>query len=199
MRRDILTEFYRAAAALVLLTVLTGLAYPLVVTALAQAAFPRQAGGSLILRNGRATGSELIGQPFSGAKYFWGRPSATPVTPDNALSSSGPNLGPTNPDLEKAVIARIKTLRDADKTAGLPVPADLVTSSASGLDPDISPEAAEYQVPRVARARALPVEDVRRLVQEHIEGRTWGILGEPRVNVLRLNRDLDMMEGAHSR
>jgi K+-transporting ATPase ATPase C chain len=175
------------------------LIYPLAVTVLAQTAFPRQAGGSLILRDGRATGSALIGQPFSSAKYFWGRPSATAVTPDNATSSSGSNLGPTNPDLEKAVAARIKTLRDADPTSGGTVPADLVTSSASGLDPDISPKAADYQVSRVAHARGLAIDDVRRLVQEHVEARTWGILGEPRVNVLRLNRALDMMEGAHSR
>jgi K+-transporting ATPase ATPase C chain len=193
MRRDILKEFYRALAALVLLTILTGMVYPLVVTVLAQTAFPRQAGGSLILRDGRAVGSELIGQPFSSPKYFWGRPSATAVTPDNATSSSGSNLGPTNPDLEKAVAARIKTLQDADPGFRTPVPADLVTSSASGLDPDISPEAAECQIPRVARVRGLAVEDVHRLVQEHVEARTWGVLGEPRVNVLQLNLALDAL------
>jgi K+-transporting ATPase ATPase C chain len=135
----------------------------------------------------------LIGQPFSGAKYFWGRPSATTPFPYNAGSSSGSNLGPTNPDLEKAVAERIKTLRSADPSLRTPVPADLVTSSASGLDPDISPEAAEYQVSRVAHARGLSVEEVRRLVQELVEARTWGILGEPRVNVLQLNLALDAL------
>jgi K+-transporting ATPase ATPase C chain len=193
MRRDILTEFYRAFVALVLLTLLTGVVYPLVVTVLSQAAFPRQANGSLVIRDRRAAGSELIGQPFSGAKYFWGRPSATTPFPYNAGSSSGSNLGPTNPDLEKAVAERIKTLRSADPSLRTPVPADLVTSSASGLDPDISPEAAEYQVSRVAHARGLSVEEVRRLVQEHVEARTWGILGEPRVNVLQLNLALDAL------
>jgi len=199
MRRDILTEFYRALAALVLLTILTGLVYPLVVTVLSQTAFPGPANGSLIIRDGRPAGSELIGQPFSNAKYFWGRPSATAPFPYNAGSSSGSNLGPTNPDLEKTVAARIKTLWDADPGSRPPVPADLVTSSASGLDPHISPGAAEYQVPRVAHARGLGVEEVRQLVRKHTEDRTWGILGEPRVNVLRLNRELDMMEPAPSR
>jgi K+-transporting ATPase ATPase C chain len=127
MRRDILTEFYRAFVALVLLTLLTGVVYPLVVTVLSQAAFPRQANGSLVIRDRRAAGSELIGQPFSGAKYFWGRPSATTPFPYNAGSSSGSNLGPTNPDLEKAVAERIKTLRSADPSLRTPVPADLVT------------------------------------------------------------------------
>ena len=193
MRRDILTEFYRAFVALVLFTLLTGVVYPLVVTVLSQAAFPRQANGSLVIRDRRAAGSELIGQPFSGAKYFWGRPSATTPFPYNAGSSSGSNLGPTNPDLEKAVAERIKTLRSADPSLRTPVPADLVTSSASGLDPDISPETAESQVSRVAHVRGLSVEEVRRLVQEHVEARTWGILGEPRVNVLQLNLALDAL------
>ena len=199
MRREIISEFYPALAALVLFTILTGLVYPLVVTVVSQAVLPHQANGSLIMRDGSATGSELIGQPFSNAKYFWGRPSATTPYPYNAGSSSGSNLGPTNPDLEKAVAERIKVLQEVDPGSSAPVPADLVTSSASGLDPHISPEAAKYQVPRVARARGLSVEEVRRLVNEKTEGRTWEMLGEPRVNVLRLNRALDMMSAAHSR
>ncbi len=199
MRRDILSELYRAFGALALLTLLTGVVYPLVVTAVAQAAFPREANGSLIVRDGRAVGSDLVGQPFSDPNYFWPRLSATTPFPYNAGSSSGSNLGPTNPALDNEVLGRIKALRDADPDARLPVPADLVTSSASGLDPDISPEAAYYQARRVAKVRGLSVEDVRKLVSEHVEDRTWGVLGEPRVNVLRLNHDLDMMKAAQAR
>jgi K+-transporting ATPase ATPase C chain len=199
MHRDIVREFYPALAALVVFTALTGVVYPLVVTALAQVAFTHQANGSLVMRDGRATGSELIGQPFSDEKYFWSRPSATSPYPYNAASSSGSNLGPTNPALENAVSARIRALRDAEPSARVPVPVDLVTSSASGLDPHISPQAAEHQVRRVARARGLPVEEVRTLVRENTEDPTWGLLGEPRVNVLRLNLGLDMMARAHGR
>ena len=184
-----------AVAALVALTILTGVVYPLVVTIVAQIAFPRQANGSLILfeRGGqrRWIGSKLIAQPFDDPGYFWTRPSAT--TPAfNAAASSGSNLGPTNPALIEAVRARIAALRTADPSTTGPVPSDLVTASASGLDPHISPAAAQYQVARVARARRLAADQVRELVRKHIEPRQFGILGEPRVNVLELNLDLDL-------
>jgi K+-transporting ATPase ATPase C chain len=174
-----------------LLTLLTGVAYPAVVTLLAQAAFPYQANGSVLEREGRPVGSELIGQPFDGPGYFWGRPSATELFPYNAAASAGSNLGPTNPELRRAVEARVAALRQAHPEQEGPVPVDLVTASASGLDPHISPAAAAYQVTRVARARGLTPDRVRALVAEHTEGRTLGVLGEPRVNVLRLNRALD--------
>ena len=172
------------------LTLVTGLIYPLVVTGIAQLAFPRQANGSILRRDGRPVASALIGQSFTAPGYFWGRPSAT-SPPDNAASSAGSNLGPTNPALLEAVRARIKALRAGDPGNTSPIPVDLVTASASGLDPHISPAAADYQVPRVARARGLPEPTVRQLVADHTEGRTWGILGEPRVNVVQLNLSLD--------
>jgi K+-transporting ATPase ATPase C chain len=177
-----------------LLTVITGILYPLLITGLAQGIFPRQAGGSLLVRGGRLVGSELIGQPFSDPCYFWGRPSATDPFPYNAASSSGSNLGPTNPALEAAVRARIAALRAADPGNTIPVPADLVTASASGLDPHISVEAALYQVPRVARARGLSEQQVRTLVVRNTAGRQLGVLGEPRVNVLELNLELDVLQ-----
>jgi potassium-transporting ATPase KdpC subunit len=187
-------ELKPALLMLALMTALTGVAYPLLVTGIARVAFPHQANGSLIERGGRVLGSELIGQPFSDPKYVWGRPSATAPMPYNAGASRGSNLGPTNPALEVAVRTRIATLRAADPGNGAPIPVDLVTASASGLDPHISPAAAAYQVDRVARARGLDPASVRALVATHTEGRTLGVLGEPRVNVLGLNLALDDLD-----
>ncbi|HJV88828.1 MAG TPA: potassium-transporting ATPase subunit KdpC [Holophagaceae bacterium] len=185
-----------ALVSFIALSALTGLAYPLLVTGLAKAIFPRQAAGSLIVTEGKVVGSELIGQSFTDAAHFWGRPSAT-TTPDgkplpyNGANSGGSNLAPSNPDLKKAVEERIATLRAADPEQTGPVPVDLVTTSASGLDPHISPAAAEFQVHRVARARRLDEARVRALVTAHTEGPQLGILGEARVNVLKLNLALD--------
>ena len=175
----------------VLLSALTGIAYPLVVTGIGQAAFPQQAAGSLIVRDGRTVGSALIGQNFSDPKYFWGRPSATAPQPYNAGASGGSNLGPLNPALAEAVKGRIEALRAADAGNPAPVPVDLVTASASGLDPHISVAAAQYQAGRVARLRRLPLAQVRQLIDTHTEGRLFGFIGEPRVNVLQLNLALD--------
>jgi len=189
----IIRELRAAAVLLLVLSVVTGIAYPLVVTGVAQVAFPERANGSLIEAGGKPVGSALIGQPFADAKHFWSRPSATSPYPYNASSSSGSNQGPLNPALTDAVTARVKALRDADPGNTAPVPADLVTASASGLDPHISPAAAEYQVARVAKAHGLDAEKVRALVAEATEGRQLGFLGEPRVNVLRLNLALDAL------
>jgi K+-transporting ATPase ATPase C chain len=176
---------------LLALTILTGVIYPLLVTGVAQAVFPARANGSLIVRDGHAIGSALIGQPFSDPKYFWGRPSATTPFADNSASSTGSNLGPTNPALADAVKQRIEALREADPGNTSPVPVDLVTASGSGLDPHISPAAAAYQIVRVARARGVSSETVAKLVSGATENRTFGLLGEPRVNVLALNLALD--------
>jgi K+-transporting ATPase ATPase C chain len=188
-----LSELRRAFTMLIALTLITGVAYPLLVTAIGQAAFHSQATGSLIERDGKPVGSTLIGQPFADPKHFRSRASATSPYPYNAASSSGSNLGPLNPALTDAVAGRIKALRDADPDNAAPVPVDLVTASASGLDPHISLAAAEYQVNRVARARSLDPQKVRTLVADFTEGRQLGFLGEPRVNVLRLNLALDAM------
>lgn len=180
-----------AAVSLVVLTLVTGAAYPLLVTGVGQLLFPHQANGSLIEAGGASAGSELVGQAFSDPKYFWGRPSATSPYPYNAAASSGSNQGPLNPALTEAVEGRVKALKEADPGNAAAVPIDLVTASGSGLDPHVSPAAAEYQVSRVAKARGLPPERVRALVTQHTAGRQLGILGEPRVNVLLLNRALD--------
>jgi len=180
-----------AVSMLVLLTVITGLAYPLVVTGLARVLFPTQADGSLIEQSGKPVGSSLIGQQFTDPKYFWGRPSATSPQANNGASSSGSNQGPTNPALTDAAKQRIAALQAADPGNAAPVPVDLVTASGSGLDPEISPAAAQYQVARVARVRQLSVSQVEALVSQATQGRQLGVLGEPRVNVLKLNLLLD--------
>lgn len=182
-----------ALTMLVLLTVLTGLIYPLAVTGLAQVFFSDQANGSLIVREGKAVGSKLIGQYFDKPEYFWGRPSATAPFPYNAAASGGSNLGPTNPALIEAVKARVAALRAADPDNNLPVPVDLVTASGSGLDPHISPAAALYQAKRVARARGLDETIVQTLIDAHTEERQFKLLGERRVNVLQLNLALDAL------
>ncbi|MFN8444889.1 MAG: potassium-transporting ATPase subunit KdpC [Caldilineaceae bacterium] len=180
-----------AFVSLLLLTLITGILYPLLITGVAQAAFSYQANGSLIKRNNQVIGSALIGQAFDKPGYFWGRLSATGPFPYNSAASSGSNYGPLNPALKAAVQARLNALKAADPSNQSPVPVDLVTASASGLDPQISPAAADYQVSRVARARGISEETVRQLVRQSTTGRTFGILGEARVNVLELNLALD--------
>jgi len=186
---------------LLLMTAITGVLYPLAVTGVAQLIFPRQANGSLIVKGGKPLGSALIGQSFTDPKYFWGRPSATAPNAYNGSASSGSNLGPTNPALTDAVKQRIAALRAADPDNSAPVPVDLVTASASGLDPQISPAAAQYQLARVARLRGLGRAQVQALVDANTSGRQFGVLGEPRVNVLQLNLALDAAHahGARSR
>jgi len=182
-----------AISLLVLMTILLGIVYPLVITGLAKVAFPRQAEGSLIYRDGKLIGSTLIGQSFSDPKYFWGRPSATSPQPYNGLASSGSNLGPLNPALLDGVKANAKALHDADPDNRRPIPVDLVSASASGLDPEISPAAAHYQAARVASARNLPLEQVETLIRAHEQGRLFALVGERRVNVLELDLALDRM------
>jgi potassium-transporting ATPase KdpC subunit len=174
-----------------LLTFMTGIIYPLAVTGIGRLAFPRQVSGSLVMRDGKAVGSELIGQSFQDPKYFWGRVSATSPMPNNGVASGGSNFGPTNTALLDAVNARIQALKVADPDNPLPVPVDLVTASGSGLDPHISPAAALYQVQRIARERHMDVDRVSRLVSAHVEPPQWGIFGEARVNVLSLNLALE--------
>ena len=176
---------------LLLMTAITGIAYPLLVTGAAQLLFPHQAGGSLVMHGTQAVGSTLIGQPFSDPKYLWSRPSATSPQPYNGTGSTGSNLGPLNPALTDGIKSRIDALHAADPTNKAPIPVDLVTASGSGLDPDISLAAAYYQAPRIARARGLSLDQVRALVASHSRGRLLGFLGEPRVNVLELNLALD--------
>lgn len=188
-----LKELRPALVIFALLSVLTGFVYPLTVTGIAQMVMPTQANGSLIVRDGQPVGSTLLGQPFSDPKYFWGRPSATGPQPYNGLASSGSNQGPTNPALIDAVKERIAAIRAADPDNTRLVPQDLVTASGSGLDPHISPAAAEYQLGRVARVRSMSEGRLRALVQQHTERRDLGVLGEPRVNVLALNLALDAL------
>jgi K+-transporting ATPase ATPase C chain len=185
------TQIRPALMTLLIFTILTGLVYPLVLTGIAQLVFPVRANGSLVVRNGQTVGSTLIGQQFDDPKYFWGRLSATGKYPYNAAASSGSNLGPTNPALLDEVKARIAALKAADPSNTQPIPVDLVTSSGSGLDPNISIAAAFYQVPRVAKVRGLSESAVRVLVDQYTQGRQLGFLGEPRVNVLGLNLALD--------
>ncbi|KAF1048641.1 MAG: Potassium-transporting ATPase KdpC subunit [Herbaspirillum frisingense] len=175
----------------ILLGVLLGGIYPAVVTGLAQAFFPKQANGSIIERKGEPVGSELIGQNFTGPAYFWGRPSASGTFPNNGLASGGSNLGPTNPALKQAAEDRAKALREAGDNSQRPIPMDLLTASGSGLDPHISPDAADYQAQRVAQARGIGLDKVRALIRDNSESPQWGLFGEPRVNVLKLNLALD--------
>lgn len=189
--KNILTLARPAASLFVALTLITGIAYPLAVTAIAQLAFPEAAAGSLIDKDGKALGSRLIGQNFSDPGHFWGRPSATATLPYNASASGGSNLGPLNPALTDAVKERIETLKAADPGNAQAIPADLVTASASGLDPHISPAAAHYQLERVARARNIDVARLKALVARHTEERQWGVFGQARVNVLEINLALD--------
>lgn len=193
MFREMTQQLRPAIVLFVLMTIITGILYPLAVTGVAAVAFPDAAGGSLVVNDGKVVGSRLIGQTFDDTKYFWGRPSATGPYGYNAGASSGSNLGPINPALESAVKDRVANLNAGDPSQQESPPVDLVTASGSGLDPHISPAAAYYQVERVATARQLPADQVRKLVAEHIEPRTLGLLGEPRVNVLMLNLALDSL------
>jgi K+-transporting ATPase ATPase C chain len=182
-----------AVSLLALMTLLLGMVYPLVIVGAARAAFPHQAAGSLIYRDGKLIGSKLIGQSFSDPKYFWGRPSATTPQPYNGLASTASNLGPLNPALLEAVKVNAKALHDADPDNQQPIPVDLVTASASGLDPEVSPAAAEYQAARVARTRRLELAQVEALIKTHERERLWGFIGERRINVLELNLALDRL------
>jgi K+-transporting ATPase ATPase C chain len=189
---DFLSQFRPALLGKIVFTVMCGFAYPLLVMGIAQVAFHHQAEGSLIERGGHVVGSSLIGQPFTDTGYFWSRPSAI-ATPYDATNSAGTNLGPLSADLHKAIADRVAALRAADPGNTDPVPIDLVTASASGLDPDISPAAAYYQAPRIARVRDVPEAAVRALIDAHTAGRVLGLFGDPHVNVLELNLDLDAL------
>jgi K+-transporting ATPase ATPase C chain len=193
MLKTTLQQLRPAIFMLVVLTLITGLAYPALITGVAQALFPGRANGSLLTKDGTVVGSALIGQPFAAPTHFWGRPSATSPKPYDASSSSGSNLGPTNPDFLSSVKDRVEAMRKENGDG--PVPVDLVTASGSGLDPDISPAAAFYQVARVAKATGLDQNAVRKLVERNVEGRQFGVFGEPRVNVLKLNLALDTLAG----
>lgn len=192
--KNITLQSVRPALVLfVILSIITGIVYPLLTTAVGQSVMPAQANGSLITQGDKVIGSSLIGQNFTEAKYFWGRPSATGPYPNNAAASSGSNQGPLNPALSEAVKGRVAALKAADPDNTLPIPVDLVTASASGLDPEISPAAANYQVNRIVKARELTVETVQKLIAENTKGRQWGVFGESRVNVLQLNIALDKL------
>jgi K+-transporting ATPase ATPase C chain len=193
LKDSIIKTIWPAIKLFVLLTIITGIAYPLLITGIGQLLMSKQVNGSLIEKDGKLIGSSLIGQNFTEPKYFWGRPSATTPYPNNATASSGSNLGPLNPALAKAVKTRVTALKSADPTNTLPIPVDLVTASASGLDPEISPAAANYQINRVAKARGLSNETLQKLISDNTKGRQWGVLGEPRVNVLLLNIALDKL------
>ncbi len=193
MLSTLTSQLRPAVSVFALLTLVTGLAYPYAVNGLAQATFPAEAAGSLIVRDGKLVGSSLVGQNFTDPGHFWGRPSATGPQPYNGAASGGSNQGPLNPALADAVKARIEALRVADPDNTAPVPVDLVTASGSGLDPHLSPAAAEYQVARVARARGLDPEDVRALVAQHRSEPQFGLFGDARVNVLTLNLALDAL------
>ena len=189
-------DFKTALSLLFFLTLITGIIYPLVVTGLAQLFFPQQANGSLVKQGNKTVGSFLIGQSFTDAKYFWGRPSATSPFPYNGANSSGSNLGPSNPDFIKIIKERVIALQQSNNKKSL-IPVDLITASGSGLDPEISLLAAFYQVPRIANSRHLAEKDILQIVNYHMINRTFGILGEPRVNVLQLNLDLDQLRPRH--
>lgn len=191
MFKELIAQMRTALILLILMTVLTGLLYPLAVTGLAQLFFPQKANGSLIEMNNRVIGSRLIGQSFTSNAYFWGRPSATSPSPYNGEASSGSNLGPTNPIFFATVKERITQLKQASPQNNNVIPGDLVTASGSGLDPEISPQAAFYQVARIAKERNLSEKEVHTLIEQHIQNRTLGLLGEPRINVLELNLALD--------
>jgi potassium-transporting ATPase KdpC subunit len=191
-------ELRSAIMVFIALSVMTGIAYPLVVTGIAQVIFPHQANGSLIVQGDKTVGSELLGQSFDDPKYFWGRPSATSAFPNDASSSTGSNYGPTNPAQFDAVKGRLEAIHKAQPDDTRAVPVELVTTSASGLDPHISPAAAEFQLTRIAKARGVSKEEIRRLVAANTESRTFGLLGEPRVNVLKLNLALDAGSSAQT-
>lgn len=197
MFKEVIAQMKTALILLIVLTVLTGLLYPLAVTGLAQLFFPQKANGSLIVQNNQVIGSRLIGQSFTSQAYFWGRPSATSPYPYNGEASSGSNSGPTNPSFLATVKNRITQLKQASPQKNNVIPVDLVTASGSGLDPDISPQAAFYQVARIAKERNLNEKEVHTLIEQHIQNRTLGLLGEPRINVLELNLALDHLRTNH--